>query len=141
MQKIIREKNLEFQKVFTSFPNCIVETVNGNENKWKVLSSIGLTWKEKSSRFGYIHEGKKILRIDIDYPVNSFSEKELVDYTGLPLKRNLHKSSISHINPTINGSQYDTIRLILYSDKLKNYNFNSEKFKLFLDEITKRNIP
>src|SRR5690606_6410412 len=97
------------------------------------VSSIGLTWKEKSSKFGYIYEGKKILRIDIDYPVNSFNEKELLDYTGLPLKRNLPKSSISHINPTVSGSRFDTIRIILYSDKLSNYDFKNDKFKILLN--------
>lgn len=40
----------------------------------EILSQIGLTWKE-GSKFGYIHEGKNRLRIDIDYPINSFNEK------------------------------------------------------------------
>lgn len=63
-----------------------------------------------------------------------------MEYTGLPLKKDtLKNTGISHINPTIGHKKHDTIRIILYQDKLKTYNFNNN-FRVLLTQICKVNI-
>lgn len=139
MKYLIRKKNIEFQKVFETIPNFAIEEVN--EKQWKLLSRTGLTWKN-GEKFGYIHEGKESLRIDIDFPVNSFTKEELIAYTGLPLKKDISKKTgISHINPRLDEDKHDVIRIILYEDQLETYQFDTETFTSLFREIYKVNIP
>jgi hypothetical protein len=141
MENLIHHKNIEFTKVIESYRNCKVELVSEERKMYNIVSKSGLTWKDRSPKWGVVAEGTKRLLIDLDYPVHSFTEEELSYSTGLPLKRNLTKpNGISHINPTVGGEKYDTLRIILYTDKLESYDFHNERLKELFMRIIAKNI-
>ncbi|MEI2364623.1 hypothetical protein [Niallia circulans] len=141
MEKLIHQKNIEFGKALERFKNCNIELVSEKRKMYNVISMSGVTWKEKSPKWGVVAEGKERLRIDLDYPVHSFTEEELHYYTGLPLKRNIAKpNGISHINPTVGGEKYDTLRIILYGEELAMYDFSNKRFKELLTQMVTENI-
>ena len=137
----IQEKRKEISNVIESYRICRVNISHQEKQIYNIVSTSGLTWKERSDKWGKIHLGMDRLRIDLDYPVGLFNEAELKDLTLLPLKREMVQSKYqSHINPTVGGDKYDTLRIILYSDKLANYDFQSTKFKELLQKIVDSNI-
>lgn len=141
MEKTIRRKKLELQKIIESYNNCKVVGINSRGVNHNLISKTRVTWKEKGLKWGKIHETKETLRIDIDYPVGLFTEDELCDYTQLPLKEKMLKSKgISHINPTIDDKKHDVIRIILYEDRLDNYDFKNENFMEMIQRIVKSNV-
>jgi hypothetical protein len=141
MEDLIHYKNNEFTKVLESYRNCKVELVSEKRKMYNIVSLSGVTWKDRSLKWGVIAEGKERLRIDLDYPIHLFTEEGLSDYTGLPLKRNIPKlNGTSHINPTVGGKDFDTLRIILYADKLETYDFGHERIKELFMRIVANNI-
>lgn len=138
---LIQEKQKEIISVIESYRNCQVVVSNEEKQIFNVVSTTGLTWKERSNKWGKIFIGEHRLRIDLDYPVNLFTVEELRKFTQLPLKKELsNKNSYSHINPTVGDIKHDVVRIILYEDKLPQYDFTSPSFRAMLQKIINANV-
>ncbi|MFH5781523.1 hypothetical protein [Heyndrickxia oleronia] len=138
---LIQEKHKEIISVIESYRNCQVIISNVEKQIYNVVSTTGLTWKERSNKWGKIFIGEDRLRIDLDYPVNLFTEEKLRGLIQLPLKKELsNKNSYSHINPTVGDTKHDVVRIILYEDKLPQYDFTSPSFRAMLQKIINANV-
>lgn len=138
---ILQQKCNEISAAIEQFPACQVFLSNEEKQIYNVISTAGLTWKEQSNKWGKIFIGEERLRIDIDYPVGLFTEEELKEFTQLPLKTELaKKNSYSHINPTVGHRKYDTLRIVLYKDRLFQYDFSLPSFTTMLKIIVEHNV-
>ncbi|RTQ93694.1 hypothetical protein [Lysinibacillus telephonicus] len=137
----IQEKRKEISSVIESHRNCQVIISNEEKQIYNIVSTSGLSWKERSDKWGKIFVGTDRLRIDLDYPVSLFTEEELKKFTQLPLKKEIsNKNSYSHINPTVGDTKHDVVRIILYEDKLLQYDFTSPSFRAMLQKIINANM-
>ena len=138
---MLEQKFIEFKSCIEQFHECAVVVSNEQKKIFNIISTTGLTWKERSNKWGKIFIGADRLRIDLDYPVNLFTEAELKEFTQLPLKNELlSKYNCSHINPTVGDKRHDVIRIILYHDQVPQYNFSSSAFQAMLQKIVERNV-
>lgn len=138
---MLEQKFNEVKDCLEQFQKCAVVVSNEQKKIFNVISTTGLTWKERSDKWGKLFIGTNRLRIDLDYPTNLFTEAELKKFTQLPLKEELtDKKNCSHINPTVGDTKHDVVRIMLYEDQLPQYNFSAPPFQAMLQKIVEHNV-
>ena len=91
-------------------------------------------------RIGKIYQTNDKLRVDLDFPVHTFTAEELSELSGLPhLTEIANRNKESYIRCTVNGDKYDTIRIFIKADRLSDCDFRDPGYQSLLHKIYSAN--
>jgi len=97
-------------------------------------------WSNRRVKVGKVYQTTDKLRIDLDFPVNTFSNEDLKKLSGLPhLTEIANRDKESYIRCTVGGEKYDTIRMFIKADRLNDYDFRESGFQSLIHKIYSAN--
>ena len=137
MKELIEKKFDEFKQVVESFPNCKVELRKNSETYFHINRLNGVKWSDRILKFGVVDQGKHRLRIVFDFNFDTFTEEEILYYTGLPLKKSSTTDTMSSVKPEwrTRTGRHDALVIYLHKDRLETYDFSDNRFKEFVRKI------
>lgn len=116
---------------------CSFEKIN-NSN-YTVHNYKTVKWREKGTKIGKVYIQELGLRIDLDFPVNVFSLEEIKGVVSLPYVDDPIKTKGSYLNCSIDKDEYDTLRIKVVNNDLKDFDFDGEIFKKLLRMVVSVN--
>lgn len=129
-------ENFQSIRKYLEFLGCHYEKIN--DSNFTVHNRTTLKWKETGTKIGKIYIQKSGLKIEFDFPVNAFSQEELIEISGLPFTDDPKKIKGSYLNCSIGKDDYDTLRIKILSSDLVN-NFDGENLKKLLSMVVSAN--
>lgn len=110
-----------------------------NDLNYTILNYREVSWNKGRTKLGKLHIQKNAIKLDLDFPVNSFSLEDLEELVDLPYAYKPAKATGSYLNCSIDKDKYDTLRVRIIDEDLSEFDFNGEKFKLLLQLIVSAN--
>ncbi|MDU0205830.1 hypothetical protein ACYEXS_34600 [Paenibacillus sp. MAH-36] len=133
---MIRQKGLELSNFINNINGCYIQSTN--EDKQHMFKTRGeVVWSNRGKQqWGGIHFGENVLKIRIDYPKGKFDLDFFKENLDLP-EINYEDYGVSGVRKVITTKNppFDSIDVILYPNKLKEYVLLTSKCKDVLQEI------
>ncbi|GAX90095.1 hypothetical protein [Effusibacillus lacus] len=131
---IIQEKGEQFCEFVNQLSICYKNKVHdGYTLRAKKYVRWSQNKKSPKQQWGHVHFHSNRLEIDLDYPVNSFTDIEISNRLGLPIKKVGQK--ISGIRTLTKSQLFHTVEIVIYEQDLDGFDIYNKEFTKFIREI------
>lgn len=127
----IQEKRLELQKIIDTINGC--GTTN-NQTGFTLKSKNGVVWAKSKTgkKWGQAFEEDSRFYCVIDFPVDSYELKELVERIGLNKRKKDEQVSGLCLR---RDTPFDSVQIAIYEEEATTYSFNNDAFIDFVNEV------